>query len=357
MENKTTRRMFLEAGLVVALATVDRRSSAQGISRPSQEEATDFAAVSQQCYDFILSCAREDGGYRPSADPAYPGRSDTAASDLAAVTYAATLARTMDWELPRKARSVEFIQNHQRKDGAFVNQAGEFDPVDPLAVLYNTTQGVVALRALGERPRYDPVPVIARYFEGGRFEELPLYTTSFFPLFYAALDRSFPDSYRERILRYMLRLQKQDGYLQDHVAATFHMAHCYRLFGEATPLAEPMINRTLRDQKPDGGWNIKHPHWDVHACFDAVFILRQLGESRPECLQAIDRAGGWAISCRNADGGFGHYPGWASDMDAVYFQFGTLVQAEKIPGARYDLADAHTLSWGHAMMPGRVYDL
>jgi hypothetical protein len=23
--------------------------------------------------------------------------------------------------------------------------------------------------------------------------------------------------------------------------------------------------RVLRDQKPDGGWNIKEPDWDVHA--------------------------------------------------------------------------------------------
>ncbi len=35
---------------------------------------------------------------------------------------------------------------------------------------------------------------------------------------------------------------------------------------------------------------------------------------------------------QNPDGGFGHYPGRHSDMDAVYFQFGTLIQAGRIPG-------------------------
>jgi hypothetical protein len=38
-------------------------------------------------------------------------------------------------------------------------------------------------------------------------------------------------------------------------------------------------------------------------------------------------------------------------MDAVYFQLGTLIQAEQIPGANYDLPDGQTLSWGHAMKP------
>lgn len=356
MRGISTRRKFLQAGVIAAVSILELRSS----PRPAgflQEESPDFSASSQRCHDFILACAQQDGGYRPSPDTGYGGRSDTASSDLAAVTYAATLARTMDWDLPRKDRSAEFVQNHQRKDGVFVNQASKFDPEDPLAILYNTTQGAVALRALGERPAYDPIPVIASYFEKERFEDLPLYTTSFFPLFYAALDEPFPEAYKERITQYMLRLQEPDGYLRDHVASTFHMAHCYRLFGEDTPLAEAMIERTLRDQKPDGGWDIKHPDWDVHACFDAVFILRQLGGSRPECVRAIDRGARWALSCQNADGGFGHYPGWHSDMDAVYFQFGTLIQAEKILGARYDLPDAHTLSWGHAMMPGRIYEL
>jgi hypothetical protein len=26
-----------------------------------------------------------------------------------------------------------------------------------------------------------------------------------------------------------------------------------------------------------------------------------------------------------------------------------------VPGARLDLPDAHTLGWGHAMQPGKIY--
>ncbi len=149
--------------------------------------------------------------------------------------------------------------------------------------------------------------------------------------------------------------QADDGYLGDHVAAAFHMAHFYRLLGEPTPKSEQMVARVLRDQKADGGWDIKEPDWDVHAAFDAVFILRQLGGDGPKVREAIGRGAGWALRCRNEDGGFGHFPGRRSDMDAVYFQLGTRIMAGRVPGARLDLPDAHTLGWGHAMQPGREY--
>jgi geranylgeranyl transferase type-2 subunit beta len=116
-----------------------------------------------------------------------------------------------------------------------------------------------------------------------------------------------------------------------------------------------MVARVLRDQKSDGGWDIKQPDWDVHACFDALFILRQLNEHNPDVQRAIARGAEWALRCRNPDGGFGHFPGRHSDMDAVYFQLGSVIQAEQVPGARSDLDG--TLGWGHAMSPARTYSI
>ena len=141
----------------------------------------------------------------------------------------------------------------------------------------------------------------------------------------------------------------------DHIAATFHMAHYFRLIGQATPKGSQMVARVLRDQKPDGCWNTKQQDWDVHACFDAVFILKQLGGQSEQVRNAMQKAAEWALRCRNEDGGFGHYPGWHSDMDAVYFQFGTLIECGVVSPAKSDLPDAHTLSWGHAMQLGKVY--
>ena len=323
--------------------------------RRASSAASGSQSISDATFAFIRNCARPDGGYSPSPDPAYPGNSDTGSSDLAAVTYAATLAKTMGWQLPHPERSVEFIQHHQQQDGSFINLEGKMDPKSDLAILYNTVQGVVGLRALGQHPKMDPTKVLDRFFVDNAFTKLPWYTTSFFPLFYAALNKPFPARYDEALRGLMSSGQGEDGYVGDHVAATFHTAHYYRLVGQPTPKASQMVARVLRDQKPDGGWNIKQPDWDVHACFDATFILHQLGRDAKPVRKAMEKAADWALSCRNADGGFGHYPTWHSDLDAVYFQFGTLIQCGRIPGARHDLPDAHTLSWGHAMQPGKVY--
>jgi geranylgeranyl transferase type-2 subunit beta len=304
--------------------------------------------------DFILRCSREDGGFSASPDPKYTGNSDTASSDLAAVTYAAVLAKTMGWELPRPKQSIAFVRNHQQPSGRFINLAGTMDPKPPLPVLYNTTQGVVALRALGAKPDVDPTLVMTPYFEGAAFKKLPWYTTSFFPLFFAAIERPFPEEFAKALSEHIVANQAEDGYLQDHVAATFHAVHFFRLIGKPTPKARQMVARVVRDQKPDGGWNIKAPDWDVHACFDALFILRQLGGDAPAVRDAIARGGCWARSCRNDDGGFGHFPGRHSDMDAVYFNFGSLIQAGIAPGAKADLPDGRTLGWGHAMVVERT---
>ncbi len=344
-----SRRAWLRclAGTTLAAATAHARAaSAEGAKRER---------LAEEALAFIGRCARPDGGYAASPDPAYPGNSDTGSSDLAAVTYAAALARTMGWRLPHRRRSVAFVQRHQQTDGSFANQEGRMESKSDLALLYNTVQGVVALRALGGRPNLDPAPVMDRFFVADAYRKLPWYTTSFFPLFYAALGRPFPAAYDEALRGWQVANQAEDGYLGDHVAATFHLAHYFRLVGRPMPKGDQAVARVLRDQKPDGGWNIKEPDWDVHACFDAVFILRQLGRDTEPVRRAIERAADWALTCRTADGGFGHYPGWHSDMDAVYFQFGTLIQAGRVPRVKRDLPDAHTLSWGHAMQPDRIY--
>src|SRR5262249_6901052 len=150
----------------------------------------------------------------------------------------------------------------------------------------------------------------------------------FFPLAFAACGKKFPPEADKKVRALMV--QSDDGYLNDHVAATFHAAHYYRLMGEPTPKAELMLARVLKDQKPDGSWMINPPARDRHATFDACFVIHQLGNDRPECKKALAKAAVWALSCRNRDGGFGHFPGSTSDADAVYFQVAVLVMAGKL---------------------------
>ena len=156
--NVFSRRRFLRRA-TRALAGV-----ALGTLRTSPGNASDPAELADETLAFIRRCAREDGGYAPSPDPQYQGNSDTGLSDLAAVTYAAVLAKTMGWKLPHEDKSIQFIHGHQQKDGSFANLAGRMDPGSDLAVLYNTVQGVVALRALGQAPKNNPAPVMDRFF-------------------------------------------------------------------------------------------------------------------------------------------------------------------------------------------------
>jgi prenyltransferase beta subunit len=313
---------------------------------PAAEAAPDVspAQVLEGIRTFFAKTARPDGSFRPGLDPDYEGMSDSAYSDLAPVTYAVILHKTFGWKLPDEKKTLAFLLSRQGPDGAFFHVKGTADPKSPAARVYNTTQGLVALHALGARPRHDPLPVFAEVLHGD-YKDLPPYSTSFFPLAYAAAGKPFPAE-ADRKLRAIM-VQAADGYLNDHIAATFHAVHYYRLVGADTPKAEAMLARVLRDQKPDGSWLLNPPARDRHALFDAAFVLRQLGGDRPECRRALAKAAAWALRCRNADGGFGHFPGSTSDADAVYFQAGALVLAGWLTPTDPQPPDPHLLGWGH----------
>jgi hypothetical protein len=295
---------------------------------------------------FYEKTGRGDGSFTPGIDPAYRGMSDSAYSDLAAITYAVVLHKTFGWKLPHEEKTVELVLSRQQPNGDFLNIKGTVDPKSAEGRVYNTTQGIVALRALGLKPRFNPLPVFTEILKQD-YKTLPAYSTSFFPLAYLACGELIPAEADRRIRATMQ--PAADGYLNDHIAATFHAAHYYRLVGEATPMASEIIARTLRDQKRDGSWMLNSPARDRHATFDAVFTLHQLGHAHFDCQTAIQRAAGWALSCRNSDGGFGHFPGSPSDADANYFQAGSLVMAGFLKPVDPLPADPHLLSWGHLM--------
>lgn len=331
-------------------------ASAAGLSMVTRSLAADDTDVLDGVRQFIRSVANPDGSFRPGIDPSYKGTSDTGLSGIAAPAYATILSATFGWSLPYRDRTVEFFLGCQKPDGAFYPPTGSMDHTSPLAKLYNTVQSVVALRILGEKPRFDTVPVIDYFFRGKEFTKLPLYTTSFFPLYFTALGEKMPSHIHDKMSEYIIREQQEDGYLQDHVASTFHAAHYFRLVGEPTPKAGAMMNRVLHDQRDDGSWQLKEPDWDVHACFDALYILRQLADQNDARVRhAYEKATQWVLTCRKADGGFAHFPtNPHADMDAVYFQVGSLVQSGYLKTAK-NLRNEEILGWGHAMIPGKDY--
>jgi len=296
--------------------------------------------------EFYRKTARPGGSFQPGIDPDYRGMSDAAYSDLAAVTYAVTIHKTFGWKLPYEEKTVEFLLSRQKPNGDFFNVAGTVSPESPEGRTYNTTQGLVALHALGRKPRHDPLPVFEAILKED-YKQLPAYSTSFFPLAYLCAGQPIPEK-ADRGIR-ALMVQDDTGYSNNHVAATFHASHYYRLVGEDTPRAKEMVARILRDQKPNGSWFLNMPARDRHATFDAVFTLRHEGKNSAECRAAISKAATWAVSCRNPDGGFGHYPGSTSDADAIYFQVGTLVMAGVLKPVAPPPPNPSLLSWGHLM--------
>src|SRR5262245_36304226 len=200
---------------------------------------------------FFAQTARADGSFRPGLDPDYVGMSDSAASDLAPTAYAVILHKSFDWKLPDEAKTRTFLLARQQPDGAFVNVKGTVDPKSAQGRVYNTTQGIVALKALGVKPRFDPLPVFEAVAQGEE-KTLPPYASSFFPLAYRAVGKPLAPAVDRAIRATMV--QADDGYLNDHIAATFHAVHYHRLVGEPTPKGELILKRALRDQKPDGSW-------------------------------------------------------------------------------------------------------
>ena len=54
---------------------------------------------------FYAKTARADGSFQPGIDPDYLGMSDSAYSDLAAVTYACTIHKTFGWRLAVRGKN------------------------------------------------------------------------------------------------------------------------------------------------------------------------------------------------------------------------------------------------------------
>src|SRR5439155_21538097 len=119
-------------------------------SAPAQEPMPEV--VLKGVKQFFAATARSDGSFRPGIKPDYPGVSDSAYSDLAPTVYAVILHKTFGWPLPHEENTKAFLLGRQNKDGAFVNAAGTADPASAQARAYNTTQGLVALHALGLKP-------------------------------------------------------------------------------------------------------------------------------------------------------------------------------------------------------------
>jgi hypothetical protein len=118
-----TRRAWLARAALSTVAMAGRHVDA---SEPPRREDDPGA----RAFEFLLRCRRDDGGFAPSPDPAYAGESDTKLSDLAAVTYAAVLARTLGRQ--RIALDVNRLQVNKKYQVSILVRVPEIgDPDQP----------------------------------------------------------------------------------------------------------------------------------------------------------------------------------------------------------------------------------
>lgn len=303
---------------------------------------------------FIAACARADGGVNPGPDPSYRGSSDTAVSDIAAPVYSLILEETFGLKILDRTRTLRFLESALAPDG-FYRGGKRSGRGKPYLLLYDTLQALLGMRIIRRNtvPHQGPdrsVRAVMKLFNRGHHYRFPAFALDFFGQFFAIVKRRFPRGIARAVSRSYLE-HYRDGEAYGHIASTFHFVRHARLTNVRVPFAGEILEKTFSLQRPNGSFNnMPDPDWDVHATFDGCFIIRQLGAllgQRARTSRAIKAAGKYALRCRNADGGFGHFPGRKSDIDAVYFHAGTLVMAGVLPARRVPRDLAKVLGWGH----------
>lgn len=305
---------------------------------------------------YISACMREDGGLNPNPDRAYRGRSDTSFSDIAAPAYALILEETLGFRVLDRERTLRFLARCRGNDGLYRSIRRFRKSKDtPYLQIYNTLQALLGMRIIRGN-RVEPaglrasVRAVSRFYARGDYRKFPPYALDFLGQFHHVVRRPFPGRQARDVSREYLK-RYRDGEVAGHVASTFHYVRHALLTGQPLTQSREILRRTLALQRRDGSFNnMPDRDWDVHATFDGCFIVRQLGARsgwRPAYARALKAAGRYALKCRNKDGGFGHFPGCRSDLDAVYFHAGTLVMAGMLPARSQPEDLAKVLGWGH----------
>ncbi len=95
--------------LLLSLLSLGAGSPITSLIRASEARAATPNEVFSGLRKFFAKTARADGSFANGLDPGYRGMSDSAYSDLAAVTYAVTLHKTFGWTLPHEETTLRFL--------------------------------------------------------------------------------------------------------------------------------------------------------------------------------------------------------------------------------------------------------
>lgn len=361
--------------------------------------------------DFVQRTAEPDGSFRPRLAQGSSGDYDSADSPLAAVAYAAVLARTFGWQLPHAAQTREWLASRQHPDGMFglapyvakaagapaglqtgsrahvrwrggeteypgtITQregerihvqyddgATEWTTVDlarpegsetplPLrAKVLHTALGLMALHALNAEPRHDPLPFF-REVLAGSLEHLPEYFASVFPLAFQMRGQSLPVESDRKVQEFMTAKMFSNPYLQDsHLEGMCQAVHYHRLQREEMAEAVRVlkhIQQGFRVEESNGGW-WNNSRGRARGMYSGVFILRHLGKRQGNSERIIAEAAGMLLADRSKPQGESRF--WEihdPTADSVFFCTTALVVAGVLRPV--EVPNAHLLGWGHLM--------
>ncbi len=289
--------------------------------------------------DYLLALRNEDGTWRASTIDGYLGISDCLYNDTSAATYVAELLLTLGVEHPNPAQTIEFINARQAS-------GGHFKPLDPRCAprwypAHSTWKSLRGLRALGGKPRFDPLPFLRKHGLELDFDDparFYAYAPDMVAGCYDLLDEPIPaDVANHLVALYESRADPLTGWFIQTTPypfarmnpMTFHAMRTFKYTGREPARADLILEWFMRMQEGNGSWT----HGGVHGTFNACVVIRTLSDNSERYRDALCRAGKWVItSCWNEDGGFNHMgDNRPSEVDACYFHIATLVMAGMIP--------------------------
>jgi hypothetical protein len=318
------------------------------------------SAFLADCRRLLAALVLPDGGFRLCLRDDRDTREERL-SDLDTPAFAVVLHRALGVPLLNEARTRDTLLGLQRPDGGFPTAASARWALDSAAALvYSTSQALAALYALGTPPRRDPLPALAEAARAALDDDedweavLGPCLARAYRLFGRELPPDLRNDYRARLAR---PPRHDAAWLPD----TFHAVAFDRLGGAATPGADALLERALREYDRTGSWGNgsgNHYGWD-RSWFAGTFLLRQLGAGRPDAARALAETGPallleevsglcWKAKKERRDGAEHAFDDWA-DAERAYALFGALVLCGALPVEAP--RGAELLGWGHLMPP------
>ncbi len=313
---------------------------------------------------YVFSLGDEEGGFMASSTGNFFGVADGKVSDIAASVYAVEIANILGAEVPYPEKTAAYLQARQRPEGYF-------KPLEPRPgiayrdnLLYNTCMGIRGLKTLGFFPKYDPRKWLdSHILNTGK---IPSYYPDFYANSYAALEENMDAECENKLSDFLLQAQnRQTGWLEQpglrerglplcrNNPFNFHAARFFHLAGKRIPMGNKILEKFLEFQEDDFSWK----QGGVHGTFDACVAIRILSDNSEKYRNVIEKAGEWALTCMQEDGGFNHFGKTAitgypdnspSEMDAGYFHTATLSMAGILP--YMTPGNNKWIGWGHSLL-------